>query len=104
VCVCLYCILSLTPPAIRECLCNGHKLLRQTLEIDFCLRRDLLKKRRRRQPLEWRNHPHDPKGGKDEEVNIREQGKPNTSKDSSVSSHQNALWETAKPFPTFKIE
>lgn len=52
------CILSLSPLAIHECLCNGHKLLRQTLKIDFCLRRDLSEKR---QPLEWRNHPHHPK-------------------------------------------
>lgn len=34
-------MISVTLVGICECLCNGHKLLRQTLEIDFCLRRDL---------------------------------------------------------------
>ena len=41
------CILSLTPLGIHECLYNGHKLLRQTLEIDFCLRRDLAQKKKK---------------------------------------------------------
>lgn len=44
------CVASFLSPlwTIRDCLCNGHKLLRQTLEIDFCLRRDLRKKKMNR--------------------------------------------------------
>lgn len=46
-------ILFLTALGFRECLYNGHKLLRQTLEIDVCVRKDFTspkKEQRRERP------------------------------------------------------
>lgn len=89
-------ILSLTPSAIHDCLCNGHKLLRQTLEIDFCLRRDHLSKKGENR---WNGETTPTtQRKKDEGVKVREEGKSYSSKDASVSSHLTALRETTEPF------
>lgn len=106
------CILSLTPPAIRECLCNGHKLLRRALEIDFCLRRDLLKKKKEENRWNGKKKKKtlattqrgEKKGVQDEGVKVREEGKPNTSKEALVSSHRNALWIKARPVTALKTK
>lgn len=89
-------ILSLTPSAIHDCLCNGHKLLRQTLEIDFCLRKDHLSKKGENR---WNGETTPTtQRKKDEGVKVREEGKSYSSKDASVSSHLTALRETTEPF------